>query len=280
MTLLQSDQEVDLASRHLLATALAAAFADPLTVRGQKAFHLTEEAAASSWDIAKLMYSELGEMALAPGEISPLKVSIEPLVEWLHLDLERRKTAYRHVFGFVIAKNCPLYETEYLPWKDSTFRSQQMADIAGFYHAFGLRPDPREPDRPDFLSLELDFVAYLFEKILWTTQEDGGQAGEHEAVCRDALAKFVADHATWWLPAVGVHLDRRVEAMAAMSTDEEERADILLLGRIGRILRAWIALERNLHGLPAPTRLVVPQIEPEGEEDDCADECGGGCASN
>ena len=67
-------------------------------------------------------------------------------------------------FGLVLTRECPPYETEYHPSSEPFFRSQEMADVAGFYRAFGLETAQAARERPDYLGLELEFMAFLLLK--------------------------------------------------------------------------------------------------------------------
>jgi TorA maturation chaperone TorD len=71
-----------------------------------------------------------------------------------------------------------------------------MADIAGFYRAFGLDLSPHNTDRVDFLSTELEFLSFLSmkEAYAWKHQED-----ELAEICRDAQRKFLAAHLGRWI---------------------------------------------------------------------------------
>ncbi len=84
-----------------------------------------------------------------------------------------------------------LYGAEYVI--DNEFqRARMLADIMGFYNAFGLEPDR---DRPDAITCEMEFMHCL---ILKTTRAGAGLVadddGEKAAVCRDGQVKFFAEH--------------------------------------------------------------------------------------
>ncbi len=68
-----------------------------------------------------------------------------------------------------------LYGTEHLGMNEVQ-RSKALADIMGFYRAFGLEPDA---DRPDLLSSELEFMHYLILKESHA-QETGDSADAKE----------------------------------------------------------------------------------------------------
>lgn len=87
------------------------------------------------------------------------------------------------------------YETTYEPRPGvgggQTFR---LADIAGFYRAFGFEVSG---ERPDHIVPELEFVALLYAKeahALLTGQEENAET------CRAARHAFLAEHLMWWLP--------------------------------------------------------------------------------
>ena len=77
-----------------------------------------------------------------------------------------------------------LYLAEHVA-KSEFQRSNCLSDIMGFYRAFGLEPDS---ERPDALSMELEFMHYLIFKEM--KAPDKGKA----AICRDAEKKFFAEH--------------------------------------------------------------------------------------
>ena len=109
------------------------------------------------------------------------------------LDLADLQAEHRRVFGLT-GSLC--YETEYgLPHEYR--QSQEMADIAGFYRAFGFENGGLIRERPDYLSTELEFMHTLTLKEVYA-REAGEQ--EHLEVCVDAQRKFLRDHLAHWLP--------------------------------------------------------------------------------
>ncbi|MFZ5817532.1 MAG: TorD/DmsD family molecular chaperone [Bacillota bacterium] len=111
-----------------------------------------------------------------------------------------REAEYNGLFGGQ-AVPCPLYETEYTGahvW----MQTQQMADIAGFYRAFGV-DTPGE--RPDGLAAELEFMGLLCLKEA-VAQAEG--LYEEAALCADAQTKFLTEHLGRWLPKVVERVER------------------------------------------------------------------------
>lgn len=138
-----------------------------------------------------------------------------------------RAAEHRAVFGHVAAHGCPPYETEW--GRQHVFgQSQELADIRGFYEAFGVRPR-RGGERPDHVACQLEFLSFLAlkEAIAIARGED-----EHRAVCVDAERRFLADHIGRWLPALASQIERRhpgrgyaaVGALAAAVVGDHARA--------------------------------------------------------
>lgn len=102
------------------------------------------------------------------------------------------QAAHRHAFG---AAGSMGYETEYgLPHEYR--QSQEMADIAGFYRAFGFNLGGAVHERPDHVAVELEFmhVLALKEAYAWETG-----IPEHREICIDAQGKFLQDHLGRWI---------------------------------------------------------------------------------
>lgn len=102
------------------------------------------------------------------------------------------QTAYRRAFG-VTGSLC--YETEYgLPHE---FRqSQEMADLNGFYRAFGFSIGGPVRERPDHLAVELEFMYVLALKEAFAAEQ---AMMEQVEICRQAQRKFLQEHLSRWL---------------------------------------------------------------------------------
>lgn len=109
---------------------------------------------------------------------------------------------YQDLFGGQVPA-CPPYETEYTA-SHIWMQTQQMADVAGFYRAFGV--DTQETgDRADSLTAELEFMYMLCVKE--AVAEDAGNP-DGVAVCREAQGKFLREHLAVWLPRFVVRLEK------------------------------------------------------------------------
>jgi TorA maturation chaperone TorD len=159
------------------------------------------------------------------------------LIDDLEASPQVLRAQYDSVFGLVAPKECPPYETEYYPAQETFGRSQQLADIAGFYKAFGIEPAQLSPERPDHLALELEFMAFLMLKRRQAVAATGHglEAGEQAGVCDRALRDFFRDHLAWWLPAFAAGLRRKANGgylhalagvLAALIPAECHRLDI------------------------------------------------------
>src|SRR3989304_1284832 len=92
---------------------------------------------------------------------------------------------YNRLFAHLGSAKCPPDETEY--GLENVFqKTDAMADIAGFYNAFGLEVSEVNAERVDFISTELEFMSYLALKEAYAVEAD---EGEHIEVCRDAQRK-------------------------------------------------------------------------------------------
>ena len=138
---------------------------------------------------------------------------------------EELEAAYVNVFTVGYSPDCPTFETAYLA-ADLIQQTNRMADIAGFYRAFGVE-GTSGGFRPDDLSVELEFMAFLCQKQAY--------AAEHLTAARVAESKraqrlFLREHLGRWGGGAGA----RVSACA----DPTSFYDIA-----GRALGAWISAD-------------------------------------
>ncbi|GJM41496.1 MAG: hypothetical protein DHS20C20_17780 [Ardenticatenaceae bacterium] len=102
------------------------------------------------------------------------------------------QAAHRHTFGTAGSMG---YETEYgLPHEYR--QSQEMADIAGFYRAFGFNLGGMVRERPDHVAVELEFMHILALKEAYALETG---IPEHGEICVDAQGKFLQDHLGRWV---------------------------------------------------------------------------------
>jgi len=141
---------------------------------------------------------------------------------------------------FATALKAPSWETAYEIDKTAR-RAVELADIQGFYRAFGLALCASV--EADSLVAELEFLSLLQQKKLYALREGNGTGAE---VCEDAYRKFLADHLGRWYEAF---LHRLTEA-----TEEEYYCEI------GTLLKA--VLDREIVGVDGAIRKLA---QPTGE---------------
>ncbi len=120
------------------------------------------------------------------------------------LTLEALTADFHHLFGHTARGPVPPYETEY--GADSVFQPMdEMSDLVAFYRAFGLRLRPGAHERPDHLSCECEFLAFLARKEAYALgREDRAMLD----ATRQAGRRFLRDHLGRWAPAFGRTLAR------------------------------------------------------------------------
>ena len=159
------------------------------------------------------------------------------------------ETEYIQTFGHTISKECSPYETEY----DQSHifqKSHALADVVGFYNAFGLELDSGFKDRPDHISLELEFMHFLCLKDAY------GVAKNHDpanlAVGRDAQSRFLEEHLGLW----AFSFARRLHQEAAGD----------LYHAKAQLLTAFLTYELHAIGLEpkeigGPNQTIAPDLE-------------------
>jgi len=107
--------------------------------------------------------------------------------------LEALEGEYNRLFRTGLAATP--YETEYDPIP-ALRKGQTLADLLGFYQAFGLKTSERVKELPDHVAVELEFMGLLLLKEAYALQEGWrGEAG----ICRDAERAFLEDHLGRWI---------------------------------------------------------------------------------
>ncbi|MDI6763450.1 MAG: molecular chaperone TorD family protein [Thermodesulfobacteriota bacterium] len=141
------------------------------------------------------------------------------------LNLKDLQEGYAGIFE-TPGKRCALYEANYLD-----FPQEEMADIAGFYNAFGFKFE----ERPDHLGAELEFLHLLTMK-----EAKAVFSGEEKRVelCMDGERKFLSTHPGRW-----------VEAMAENIKEREG----LPYFRFASALAGWLRAEAQYLGLTLET---------------------------
>lgn len=123
---------------------------------------------------------------------------------------------FHSLFGGTV--RVPPYEGSYE--LDPIRQGRQMADIAGFYRAFGAEAHGPAAERPDHAGCELEFLAFLELRRL-AADETGD---ENARVLDEIGTTFLHDHAGRWLPSFFADVREAAErfpfyrALAALGT--------------------------------------------------------------
>lgn len=194
---------------------------------------------------------------LARGEAPLEKLDPLPVFGQLPRTAPALNATYERVFGLLVSGACPPHGTEYVQQKLTFQRSHALADIAGFYAAFGLKISANHPERHDHIALELEFMACLLGLEHRAIVKGGPAQQERIDVCRAAQSEFFATHIAWWVPTF---------ARLLSLEDTDGFYDI-----VGRFLAALIPAERALLGVEAPRQGAAPsKVEPPEACDGCA----------
>lgn len=241
---------------------LAGALRDPRTAAAEPSRDFqNREIAVAAMDELRA-WAEARQFSWDPPEPGLEFLDLRPLAEALGQTPDVLGEDFDRVFGLLSPKECPPYETEFNRDGDDFQRAQQMADVAGFYEAFGLTPSRARPDRPDHIVLELEFVSLLLTKkrLARVARPDDLAAEEHLEVCDKARRDFVGEHLVGWVPSFSLGLKRKAGAG--------------YIHDLASVLSALIPLERVVLDLPAgltssPVRPALRIIEPLEEEAEC-----------
>jgi DMSO reductase family type II enzyme chaperone len=120
------------------------------------------------------------------------KAAGEPDVE----PAERQET-FNRLFGHAVRGKCPPYELEY-GRSEIIQQAFFLADIAGFYTAFGMEVGRDTDERADHLTIESEFMSVLCAKEAYAIEEGNP---DHLDIAVKAQRNFLKDHLARWLPA-------------------------------------------------------------------------------
>ncbi len=198
---------------------LGGAFVHPTPARLEE---LALAAATAATAATGRLRDKLARFAIAASEADPLA------------------TANEHVFLFARQVRCSPYESAYSglsPFGDKTAR---LADVAGFFEAFGVGPAAAQPDMEDHVGAELEFMSALALKEAYALGEGESEAAE---ITRGAEVLFLTDH-----------LGRWAEAFA---TQVEAATPLPFYTAAASLLAAWITAEVEALGA-TPSRVGAP----------------------
>ena len=105
-------------------------------------------------------------------------------------DLPCLEAEYGALFGHTLrGAVCP-YESE-IGLRGALQQAQHLANLGGFYHAFGLESGRESHQRLDHVACELEFLEFLSRKEAWARD---GERREIVEVTAAATLRFLRDH--------------------------------------------------------------------------------------
>ncbi len=123
-------------------------------------------------------------------------------------NLEDLQSFFRLTFG---ATGSLCYETE-IGLANEFSQSQEMADISGFYRAFGFELGGIERERPDHAAVELEFMYLLCLKEAYAINQGMDEQAE---ICIDAQSHFIQDHLGRWFDLLSKNIKKNGDALYA-----------------------------------------------------------------
>ena len=166
--------------------------------------------------------------------------------------------SYLAAFGHAARGRCPLNEIEYGDIKaDPLFQPHRLADLAAFYHAFGLEVAADAGERQDHICLELEFMCVLAAKEAYALEHQLDT--QDLSLCRDAQKQFLREHLGRWTPAFA----RRLARMAGDTA----------LGALANLTCAFVEAECARYGIaPGSEDLLLRPVIATAES--MCDSCG------
>lgn len=155
--------------------------------------------------------------------------------------------AHNHLFE--LSSVCTPYETEYEA--DPFAKGRQLADIAGFYRAFGMSVSPERPNMTDHLGTELEFMALLTRKEAYAEARGWKR---RRATTVDAERSFLRDHLGRWERAICREVVEHVQ--------QDGGAEEAAYGVTARIATRWVSADvrrLGVHPLRLTQRLLGNQ---------------------
>lgn len=145
---------------------------------------------------------------------------------------------------------CSPHETEYE--RDTFSKASQLADIAGFYNAWGLQTSESRRTMPDFVGTELEFLAMVTRREAYAALR--GWANRRK-VARESADSFMQSHLGRWVNAFAADL-RDVVADDAAGR---------FYAALARTLEQFVVMDVAAAGV-APAMLTLRVPRPEDDE--------------
>ncbi|PKN81954.1 MAG: hypothetical protein CVU47_04840 [Chloroflexi bacterium HGW-Chloroflexi-9] len=171
-----------------------------------------------------------------------------------NVDAERLAPVHFVLFeGSVL---CSPHETEYI--RDPFAKAAQLADIAGFYAAFGLQVSTVNQTTPDDICTELEFMALVTRREAYAAVQDWD---DRASVCRAASRTFMDAHLGRWIGAFTADLCEQAGTAAATRDDEATGTWFHAVAELLRVAVEADLLAQGVH----PSRLHARVINDDTE---------------
>ncbi|MCK8516347.1 molecular chaperone TorD family protein [Methylonatrum kenyense] len=133
---------------------------------------------------------------------------------WRHAGAEVLRAEYARLF--LGPTRCSLYSATYGSGGNLAGPAAGIADVSGFYQAFGVDIREEQPERPDHLAAELEFYSSLLVRLAYATHNQWNEAA---VVTGDAARSFLRDHLGRWSGVVSRRLEQldSIEAYRALA---------------------------------------------------------------
>jgi DMSO reductase family type II enzyme chaperone len=178
-------------------------------------------------------------------------------------EMTREKFEAEHVmiFGHTAAGELRPYEAGY--GTHHVFQeTHALADVAGFYRAFGLETCEVQRERPDHIAVELEFMHVLALKEAyalmhrWTAQAD---------LCHHTESSFLRDHLGRWAPSFLKRLG-----------DRTSNGIFDLIARATAVCLKTHCQDAGVDPGPEDFELALSSADADGTNFSCASACAAG----
>ncbi|MFQ6674110.1 MAG: molecular chaperone [Fidelibacterota bacterium] len=176
-----------LTARATFYSFISSLYSDPTSTKFSLLYDRTH------WEVLKSACEEID--AYGSKDRDGLKPSVDHLFSLLSSEKDDTEENFVRIFGHTLSKVTAPYELEHLKNDDVFYRTQSLADLTGFYRAFGLEIGANE--RADHVSVEAEFLSFLLTKELIAREANLGQ--ESVTVCQKAQMDFWNDHFSGWV---------------------------------------------------------------------------------
>jgi DMSO reductase family type II enzyme chaperone len=125
------------------------------------------------------------------GLIAQIKEDLE------NTDQEKLQREFMLVFTHGFSKECPPYEIFY-GTDGYTQQIDVLMELGGIYKRYGVELSEKSDERPDHISIEMEFMQYITYKEAYGIQH--GHTAEATKVAADGQKKFIVNHLGRWVP--------------------------------------------------------------------------------